>query len=1176
MKTSFLILTFILSLFVCKAQVSKSVSNLTPGDLINRLTQEELNNINTLSISGTMDARDFKTMRDLMPKLTRIDLWNSTIAAYTGDEGTRGKGLWSYSSNTLPDFAFSNCKDLLSVFLPDSSITSIGIGAFEFCEKLDYIEIPSSALSINARAFNGCQGLKWIWRPLNVTSIGTKAFMDCSSLTSFTIPASVISLGDSIFYNCNQLTQLIAFPAIPITLLSANVFYGVDKTACNLHIPIKSLSLYETAAYWKDFLNKIAIPIPTRKTIENLTPGTLITRMTSEELSVLKDLELKGTMDARDFRILRDSMPNLSGINLRSITIAAYTGEEGTDQRDENNKIVSYPANTIPTCAFEKCDSLTSVSMPLSTTAIGLAAFEDCHKLMYIDIPRGVTTIGNAAFRYCTALNEITIPSKITSIGAYAFMYCDHLKEISLPTSITTMGDGVFQNCTRLTFVIIPPVTSIADNAFVNCNGLKSVYIPKSVQTIGLSAFSGCDSLLSVIVPNAVSTIKARAFSNCHELTTVTLPASLTFIGEKVFSNCIKLHSITAYPVLPVTLPSSEVFYGVDQTTCTLQVPAESLELYRSANVWKEFFKIEAINTSTHKTITLTPGSLIARLTANELSTTDSLTLFGTIDARDFTIMRDSMPKLAVVDLSSVTIVKYSGQLGPRGQWQRDYPANMTPFSAFENKRSLMAVKLPNSIHTIEIASFEGCNNLSSVNIPSSVTILGTSAFNRCVSLTSVTIPESVVTIGVDAYSSCIGLKAVTIPSSVKTIGAGAFSGCTGLTSFTIPDSVLVIGNSAFWGCDKINAFKIPASVTSIGIRAFSQCSAPITVATENPNYSNLDGVLFNKDQTVLIYCPISKTGSYTIPVTVKKIEESAFSECKKLSVVKLPASIDTIGYSAFYNCTDLANIILPANIKYIGYNAFSGCMSLPSIYIPNSITSIEDGTFFRAGLGSITIPSSVKSIGNSAFYNCFWLKTVYFPNSLDTIIGQNAFSYCTNLLAIHLPDSVTIIKESAFAVCPSLKSVTIPAKVNFIGDRAFASCPKLSSITAYPKVPVELPSPDVFHNVDKTLCTLYVPAESLDLYKAAPVWRDFLKLEAIVTSADNGISNPSISVWPNPARDFITIHADNGVISIYDIQGTLKLTQSIQNNQKVNIHTLPSGVYVVVVNGERFKMVKE
>ena len=1167
MKTTILFLTALFLALAIQAQTSKSITNITPGSLVTHLTPTELSTISVLSLIGTIDARDFKTMRDNMPKLSVVDLSDVTIAEYTGQGGTSllmGAPVQdiTYPANTIPDgafyegFYFNENKNLSYVNLP-SSITSIGNSAFFLCNNLSSINIPST-----------------------VTSIGYQAFKYCSSLTSITIPASVISIGDEAFSDCVGLKSIAAYPIIPVTLTSSNVFYKVDKTTCALHVPIKSLSMYQSADVWNDFLNVISIPLPTHKTIDNLTPGSLITQMDAEELSIMESLTLSGTIDARDFKTMRDTMPNLARVDLRNIIIADYTGEEGTDQRDENNRIVAYPANTIPTCAFQNRDSLTSVTLPVSLSAIGLYAFEYCKHLEYISIPRSVTSIGNVAFGYCTALTSISLPSSLKTIGANAFLFCDHLKDIILPSSLTTIGDGVFQSCTQLKSIIIPPsVTSISDSAFGGCSGLKSVYIPKSVHTIGLNAFSSCDSLKSIVIPNSVTTIKANAFSNCHQLISVTIPASVTIIGDSIFYNCTQLTSITAYPKTPVELPSPDVFYGVDKTVCTLYVPSESLNLYQSANIWKDFLKVIAILSSTHKTLALfNPGSLITRLTSEELNAIASLTLSGTIDASDFTIMRDSMLNLAVIDLAGVTIAKYSGLAGPRGQWERDYPADMTPHAAFEDKFSLTKVVLPSSIHTIGIASFEGCSNLSSVNIPSSVTIIGNGAFGRCESLSSVTIPETVTSIGVDAFYYCLKLKSVSIPDSVNWIGDGAFSGCASLTSIKIPSFVTYIGANAFWGCSGIKQITIPESVTHIGNSAFSESSALINVVSENPNYLSINGVLFNKSQTTLIYCPNSKSGNYTIPPTVKTIKNDAFSKCGLLSSVSIPASVDSIGIRAFFYCTGINKIDIHPTVKYIGDGAFDSCYGLTSFSIPDSLTRIEGSTFFDCrGLKSISIPNSVKSICNYSFYNCSQLKSISFINSSVTIIGSYAFANCCcGLTEITIPNSVKTIKKGAFYNCSNLTSVIIPASIITMEDEIFYNCTKLSAIYAYPVVPVSLLSDKVFNRVDKSTCSLYVPAESLNMYKSANVWKDFLKIEAIIPLAIKNLSNSTVTVWPNPAKDVLYITGATGVVSIYNINGRLEKTQLLEYNSSIDISSLTSGMYVLVVDGKSFKIMKK
>ena len=119
-------------------------------------------------------------------------------------------------------------------------------------------------------------------------------------------------------------------------------------------------------------------------------------------------------------------------------------------------------------------------------------------------------------------------------------------------------------------------------------------------------------------------------------------------------------------------------------------------------------------------------------------------------------------------------------------------------------------------------------------------------------------------------------------PYTVIAIGDSAFFGCSALTSVTIPASVTSIGDEAFFDCTGLTSISIPASVTSIGDRVFTECSelTAINVDVNNPNYSNADGVLFNKDQTILIQFPGGKAVAYSIPSSVTSIGASAFTFC--------------------------------------------------------------------------------------------------------------------------------------------------------------------------------------------------------------------------------------------------------------------------------------------------------
>ena len=112
------------------------------------------------------------------------------------------------------------------------------------------------------------------------------------------------------------------------------------------------------------------------------------------------------------------------------------------------------------------------------------------------------------------------------------------------------------------------------------------------------------------------------------------------------------------------------------------------------------------------------------------------------------------------------------------------------------------------------------------------------------------------------------------------------------------------------------------------------------------------------------------------------------------------------------------------------------------------TVTSIGDFAFSEcSGLTSVDIPDGVTSIGNSAFSLCSDLTSVVIPDSV-TSIGNDAFSWCSDLTSVVIPDSVTSIGNGAFSSCYSLTSITIPDSVTSIGNYAFSYCTDLTSVT--------------------------------------------------------------------------------------------------------------------------------
>jgi hypothetical protein len=321
----------------------------------------------------------------------------------------------------------------------------------------------------------------------------------------------------------------------------------------------------------------------------------------------------------------------------------------------------------------------------------------------------------------------------------------------------------------------------------------------------------------------------------------------------------------------------------------------------------------------------------------------------------------------------------------------------------------------------------------------------------------------------------------ITIPNSVTSIGDGAFQDCIKLTSITIPDSVTSIGGYSFGYCISLTSVTIGKNVTRIEHSAFLDCRSltAINADVNNKTYSSQDGVLYNRNKTVLIMYPVGKKGSFLIPNNVQSIGDHAFYECKRLTSVTIPDSVKRIGDYAFYKCEELTSIIIGNNVTVIGEYAFYKCEELTSVTIPDSITEIRESAFAHSGLISVTIPKNVtialgfpdcasltainvdvdnteyssqdgvlydKNKTNLYQYPAGKKGSFVIPDSVLSI-GSCAFSGCVYLTAVTIGNNVTVIDDGAFDGCIELKKVIIPNKVKTVGWYAFHFCFNLTTV---------------------------------------------------------------------------------------------------------------------------------
>lgn len=272
----------------------------------------------------------------------------------------------------------------------------------------------------------------------------------------------------------------------------------------------------------------------------------------------------------------------------------------------------------------------------------------------------------------------------------------------------------------------------------------------------------------------------------------------------------------------------------------------------------------------------------------------------------------------------------------------------------------------------------------------------GSGAFQGC-EITSISLPASITDIPNNAFADCQQLSSIVLQGPVTRIGESSFSSCEALTTINMPDELTVIDNFAFYRCNSLSSITIPKRVTTIGYLALADCSSlsSFNVAEGNSYYSSENGVLFNKNKTILLQYPQAKSETSYI----------------------IPNSVTSITYMAFFGCSILTSVTIPNSMKNIGEYAFESCSGLTSITIPDKVTTIEQGTFCGcSGLTSITIPKSVTSLGNSAFEGCGGLVEVSIGSNVQTF-NSSVFKGCQNLSEVWCYATVVPTVESdAFA----------------------------------------------------------------------------------------------------------------------------------------------------------------
>ena len=396
------------------------------------------------------------------------------------------------------------------------------------------------------------------------------------------------------------------------------------------------------------------------------------------------------------------------------------------------------------------------------------------------------------------------------------------------------------------------------------------------------------------------------------------------------------------------------------------------------------------------------------------------------------------------------------------------------------------------------------------------VTVIDDGAFMWCTGMTgTLVIPNTVTFIGYNAFDGCYRFTgSLEIPDGVTIIGRMAFNSMNDITSVSIPNSVIAIGTKAFASFWKITSLWIPESVTYLAPGAFWACEKLVTLEVDenNPVYYSESNAVIERETKRLVQA----TKTTVIPEDITIIGAMAFEAVENKGNLVIPQSVISIEDEAFKYAHFTGTLNLPENLEYIGKYAFYFSYCTGALYIPDGVSFIGEYTFTNSGFSEIHLPKSLRTIEGNTFYNCTRLEMVEIQSEVDSI-GSGVFQYCNrlNCLKVH------------------------------------CEVPPECWYSAFSGVSRDIP--------------IHIPVGTLAEYQSAPYWNEFTNfIEDGLMSVDENEASPiQISVYPNPAKDFVRIEgAEAAEVQVYNALG--QMVKTIQGSNEINVSGLAEGVYLL------------
>lgn len=946
-----------------------------------------------VSAAETLTEGDFEYQINDAGTVTTVK-YNGSAANVTVPSKINGVAVEVIGAGT-----FRGSSVVQKVTLP-STIKKIDANSFRD-STVTSVNFPAGLTEIGDAAFYRCYYLKNVTFPAGLQRIGQSAFEECKLFTKVTLPANLPEMGGYAFKNCSSVTSVTLSQTM--TTVPSGTFQGTYISEVTIPAAVERIDSY--AFYACRNLKKVTF-----------AEGSALQTVGYEAFR--EDTALQSIAFPDTFQKI-DGYAFYNCRSLQSITFGA--GFKGVEYN-----------------AFQNCTNLTNLTLPDNIEYVASNSFNGCVSLQWVKLG-GLKRIYSSAFENCVSLTKVYFGEGFERMDNSAFYNTPKLTTFyNIPNKyiyledhcldgsgwMSKQPDGIvyFGNVTitvkgGVTDVTLKDGTQwINDTTFKNSSGLKSITIPSSIvsdkEPNFFNIFDKCGNTLEAInidendtryksVDGIVYSKDGKKMIYCPKAKsgTVTLSDTVETIGNSALRDCDKITALkfglntryidtydicTMNALKSVTVPTDNIYFSDDSgvlynkgKTNLYVYPAQKTGAYTMPDTVSDIYYY-AFSTA-EKLTELNVPAATRNLYLSYFSKTSALKAINVNENNQW----HSSVNGVVYNKDKTTLwyvpEKYEGELS-----------------------------IPDTVTRIDGEyTFRNCTGITKLTIPASVTNAGDNCFDNCFSITEFAVdPEST------RFASENGCLMNTAKDYIYAFPKGA-------ATVTIPESIVSYGrirDAATNNCPNLVTLNLSTNFNDFNAYyKFENCPkfTTITVSANNPTYTAVDGVLYNKAKTQIVFVPGGKTGAYTAPITVTSIYDRAFKDARKLTSITFQKNFTStfdMGY-VMENCESLTALnFASTNTDYATVDGVVYRKDMTELYyVPNGKK------------GAYTVPDTVTNIQNSrAFKNCSNLTSIVFPASVRKLNFET--TGMTSLTSVTIPATVTEISARFY----DLPNVTI------------------------------------------------------------------------------------------------------------------------------------------------------